>query len=149
MATPSAESYKAIYRDQVQPVMPPSDVPTPETPGNLDPWNRPVWGHPNRFATESGGTYGTTNSISITDENPQSPRFGLEVLIPTVIDGYPFSEADARQHYANTGEHLGAFPGGQYDRADKFATWLHEEQARRINAAGGWEAVKARGGRLR
>lgn len=106
----------------------------PVQPGNLDPWNRPVWQHP----TDNG--YGTTNSISIgTDQG--------ETLIPTIINGFQFSNEDAIQHYQNTGEHLGVFrsPG----EADAFAQWLHEEQARRIEAApGGWKGVKARGGRL-
>lgn len=117
------------------PVVPPTGTPAPVVPGNLDPWNRKVWAHPNHFASGSGGTYGTTFSVSITDENPHSPLHGKEVLIPTIINGFPFSVADARQHYYNTGEHLGAFPGGQYDAADKYAQWLHEEQARRIEAS--------------
>lgn len=107
---------------------------TPVRPGNLDPWNRPIYKHPG-----PNEDYGTTYSISV--GTPDG-----EVVIPTIINGYPFSSQDAIQHYMNTRENFGTFrtPG----EADAFAQWLHEEQARRIQAAGGWRAVKERGGRL-
>lgn len=105
----------------------------PVVQGNLNPWDRPVYKHPN----DEG--YGTTFSIGVSTDKG-------EVVIPTIINGHPFSNQDAIQHYKNTGEHFGVFRTPA--EADAYAQWLHSEQARRIDAAGGFEAVRQRGGRL-
>jgi hypothetical protein len=110
-----------------------ANLPQPIAPGNLDPWNRPIYEHPD------GKGYGTTLSISV--NTPHG-----ETVIPTIIGGHPFSQADAIQHFLNTGENFGSFRTPE--EADAYAQALHEEQARRIDAAGGWRAVKARNGRL-
>lgn len=88
-------------------------------PGNLDPYNRPILNNPD-------GSYSTTSSISIgTDDG--------EVLIPTVVNGKRLSEQAAIAQYKRTGENFGTFKDP--DSADKFATALHNDQARHIEGA--------------
>lgn len=86
------------------------------TPGNLDVYRRPI-------LNNADGSYSTTSSASFHDD-----RTGLEVLIPTVIGGKRYSESDAWQHYLQTGENLGSFDTP--DNADKYATALHDSQAK-------------------
>lgn len=83
------------------------------TPGNLDPWDRPV-------LHNDDGSYSTTSSMSIgTDKG--------ETLIPTVVGGTRLSEEDAIKHFHDTGEHLGVFDTPEH--ADAYATGLHNAQA--------------------
>lgn len=119
---------------------PPSDPRSqikPTVPGNLDPYNRPIYHHPD------GRGYGTAQSLSFYDENPRSQTYGLEVLVPTIINGKaPLDLDGAKRQYYATGQHFGAFrvadPSNKRDpgftAADAYAQWLHEDQARRIEA---------------
>jgi hypothetical protein len=83
------------------------------SPGNLDPWNRPVLHNPD-------GSYSTTSSMSIGTDHG-------ETLIPTVVEGKRLSDEDAIAHFHSTGENLGTFrtPAA----ADRYATALHNAQA--------------------
>jgi hypothetical protein len=90
------------------------------TPGNLDPWNRPV-------LHNSDGSYSTTSSMSIgTDAG--------ETLIPTVVDGKRLSNDAAIAHFKATGENLGTFSTPA--AADTYATSLHNAQASMYDANG-------------
>ena len=84
----------------------------PVIPGNIDLDNRPVviW---------EDGTFSTEISISVEFD-------GLEVLIPTIIDGKLVSVEDAIQHYLDTGEHLGKF--SSVEECEAFAVELHLRQ---------------------
>jgi hypothetical protein len=93
-----------------------SALPTPVEAGNLDPYNRPI-------LHNSDGTVSTTRSFSIgTDKG--------EVLIPRIFDGQDHTEQEAIAHYKQTGQHLGIFRNAA--EADAYATWLHNEQAKRV-----------------
>lgn len=93
------------------PALPPSEG--MKTPGNLDPWNRPVLQNPD-------GSYSTTSSMSVgTDQG--------EVLIPTVVNGERLTNEQAIEHFRQTGEHLGVFDTAEH--ADAYATALHNAQA--------------------
>lgn len=97
-----------------------TNAPGMVTPGNLDPWNRPV-------LHNADGSYSTTSSMSIgTDKG--------EVLIPTVIDGKRLSKQEAIAHFNSTGENLGTFKTPE--DADKYATALHNAQATMFDAHG-------------
>ena len=84
----------------------------PVVPGNIDLDHRPVlvW---------EDGSFSTEISISVEFD-------GLEVLIPTVIDGKLVSEEEAIQHYLLTGEHLGKF--SSVEECESFAVELHLRQ---------------------
>ena len=97
-------------------------VPGMLSQGNLDPWNRPALHNPD-------GSVSTTSSFSFGTKDG-------EVLIPSVVNGKRLSQEDAIDHYNKTGEHLGIFESPE--SADSYATWLHNEQARRMNIGGGW-----------
>jgi hypothetical protein len=85
-----------------------------------DPYNRAV-------LQNQDGSYSTTSSMSIgTDRG--------EVLIPTVVNGQRLSPEQAKQHYRQTGEHLGIFDNAR--DADAFATQLHNAQAARLGPHG-------------
>ena len=80
-------------------------------PGNIDLDNRQVVANGNGFSTEL--------SFSIEID-------GLEVLLPTVIDGEIVSEEEAIEHFFASGEHLGMF---RYpEAAEVYAFWLHIRQ---------------------
>lgn len=76
----------------------------------------------------SDGTVSTVRSITIEVD-------GKSVLIPTVIGGRVVSNQDAIRAYRETGRNLGEFSDAA--SADAYAQRLHEEEARRIGAAGG------------
>ena len=82
-------------------------------PGNIDLAHRPV-------AKTEDGRSATVRSIGIGVD-------GKEVLIPTVIDGKIVSEAEAKEHYRQTGENLGTFD--TVANAEKYARELHMAQA--------------------
>jgi hypothetical protein len=71
----------------------------------------------------------TAITSSFTDKDPHSPFFGKEVLVPTVVGGKLLSNREAMDHYYRTREHLGIFDNWQ--NADAYAAWLHNEQTRR------------------
>lgn len=83
-------------------------------PGNLDPYNRPIYKHPN----DEG--YGTTYSMSFEDED------GTNVLIPQIVNGKMLTQKQAIDHYRKTGEHFGKFKTWQ--DADRYAEKLHNSQ---------------------
>ena len=81
-------------------------------PGNIDLNNRqPV--------DNGDGSYSTVRSMSFEED-------GVEVLIPTVVDGKVVSDEEAIKHYHDTGEHLGKFK--TVDAANAYAEQLHQEQ---------------------
>lgn len=99
-------------------------------PGNLDAVGR-------KGLINEDGSESSALTFSSQDED------GLEVLVPSVIDGVKFSQDAAWRHYKMTGEHFGKFdtPGA----ADKFAADLHtimeEDKVQRDKAK---EAKKAK-----
>ena len=75
--------------------------------GNIDLLRRPI-------VTNPDGSQSTVHSMGMVDENPQSPRYGREVLVPSVIPGpngyYTDMQGDAaRKRYYQSGERLGTF----------------------------------------
>lgn len=88
-----------------------SDV-VPVEQGNIDLLNRPK-------VKNKDGSVSTVRSISVSID-------GLEVLLPTVINGKVVSAKEAVQHYIKTGEHLGKFKTAK--DANKYAKELHEQQ---------------------
>jgi hypothetical protein len=112
-------------------------VPTAKLHGLVAPGNIPIWNRP--FIANDDGTHSSEFSTSFTDENKNSPYYGKEVLVPTIVDG-KFLTPDgkkppegsqqehdmlvkARDHYEKTGQHLGVFESP--DHADKYADALH------------------------
>lgn len=81
-------------------------------PGNIDLDNRSV-------IVQEDGSISTELSFSVEID-------GLEVLLPTVIDGQIVSENDAINHYHETGEHLGMFSNPE--TAEMYAYVLHLRQ---------------------
>ncbi len=82
-------------------------------PGNItNLYNRPVLKNPD-------GTWSTTSSASWNIG-------GLEVLLPTVVDGKRLTSDEAIARYKRTGQHLGKFATPQ--AADYYAQKLHESQ---------------------
>jgi hypothetical protein len=95
-------------------------------PGNIAIADRPVVKNPD-------GSISSVRSMGIEDENPKSPYYGKQVLIPTVIpdasgkwtvDTSPKGMA-ARAYYYKTGQHLGVFDTPQ--ASDTYAERLHED----------------------
>ncbi len=82
--------------------------------GNIDLYNRPV-------LQNEDGSISTVESFSTNID-------GMEVLLPTIINGQRVSEDDAIQHYFETGEYLGKFE--TVEEADRYAMRLHNEQDR-------------------
>lgn len=93
-------------------------------PGNIDTAKLPVLRNPD-------GTVSTVSTIGIGTED------GLEVVIPTIINGRRVSEEEARKHYEDTHQHFGIF--NSVEAANAFAQKLHEQEAQRT-------MKKARGG---
>ena len=87
--------------------------------GNIDINNRKVLQNPD-------GSISTEESFSFYDDDPSSPNYGKEVLIPSIIDGKRYNEDDAINYYYKTGEYLGAFDTPE--EADEYAIRLHERQ---------------------
>jgi hypothetical protein len=85
--------------------------------GNINLSNRPV-------LRNADGTVSTIESITVGFN-------GVQVLIPTIIDGKRVSEKQAIEHYRKTGEHLGKF--GSVKAAETFAKKLSKEQGKRVN----------------
>jgi hypothetical protein len=87
-------------------------------PGNLDLNARRVYhGKPRDFPLED---YRTENSMSGNVD-------GLEIIIPTVVNGQQLTEEQAWDHYFKTGENLGSFQTPQ--QAEEYAQRIHERQA--------------------
>lgn len=82
------------------------------TVGNIDLDNRIVVGNPD-------GGFSTELSFSMEFD-------GVEVLLPTVINGSIVSEEEAVEHYLTTGEHLGKFSCCQL--SEMYAEVLHLRQ---------------------
>ena len=84
----------------------------PIVPGNIDLDNRPVlvW---------EDGSFSTELSISVEFD-------GLEVLIPTIVNGKLVSVEEAIEHFLETGEHLGMF--SSIEECESYATELHLRQ---------------------
>ncbi len=92
--------------------------------GNIDLTKRPIVKNPD-------GSTSSVYSMGMTDENPKSPHFGKEVLVPSVIPngagGYytDTNGAAARQHYYKTGEHMGVFDTWQ--NSDSYGEQVHND----------------------
>jgi hypothetical protein len=103
-----------------------TSVPGLLVPGNIALADRPV-------VHNLDGSISSVRSMGIEDENPQSPYYGKEVLIPTVIPngqgGWTVDTSTmgraARAHYYKTGQHLGVFSSS--DASDAYAQQLHED----------------------
>lgn len=80
--------------------------------GNIDLNNRIV-------VHNQDGTISTERSMSFGDD-------GVEILVPTVVNGAIVSDDDAIDHYYETGEYLGKF--NTVAEADAYAEALHERQ---------------------
>jgi hypothetical protein len=80
-------------------------------PGNID--------LDNRQAVVKDGSISTELSFSVNID-------GLEVLLPTVIDGKIVSEKEAIEHFFTSGEHLGMFRTPE--EAEVYAEILHLRQ---------------------
>lgn len=106
---------------------PPTSAPTPTVPagpigpqpglveaGNIDLAHRPI-------AKNADGSISTVRSMSFEEG-------GKEVLVPTVVGGKVVSDEEAKQHYKQTGEHLGKFDSPA--SADAYAERLHQAQSR-------------------
>lgn len=94
--------------------------------GNIDLAKRP------RVQNEDG-SISTVRSMSFNVD-------GVEVLIPTVLpDGRVASDAEAIQHYRETGEHLGKFETPQ--AATAYANALHDAQEQFFLSDGSTRAV--------
>jgi hypothetical protein len=91
--------------------------------GNLDIRNRPIVKNPN-------GSVSTERSFSDNFD-------GVEVLLPTVIDGKIVSREEAIDHYKKTGENLGKFKDAA--SADVYAENLHNRPDPRWQSGGGPE----------
>lgn len=65
------------------------------------------------------GTISTECSFSVEID-------GLEVLLPTVVDGSIVSEEKAIENFYRTGKHLGMFSCSE--AAELYAFWLHLRQ---------------------
>lgn len=84
-------------------------------PGNIDLDNRQI-------VINEDGSVSTELSFSVEID-------GLEVLIPTVINGEIVSQEEAIQHFLKTGEHLGMFSTTK--EAEVYAYILHLRQQER------------------
>ena len=80
--------------------------------GNINLNNRQVVHNPD-------GSISTERSFSTNID-------GMEVLLPTVINGRIVSEDEAIQHYFDNGEHLGKFQ--TVEEAEEYAEQLHNRQ---------------------
>lgn len=80
-------------------------------PGNID--------LDSRVPVENGDGFSTELSFSVNID-------GLEVLLPTIINGDVVSEEEAIEHFKETGEHLGMFVSPE--AAEVYAHWLHLRQ---------------------
>ncbi len=87
-------------------------------PGNIDLLNRPV-------VKNKDGTSSTVSTMTIDED-------GRGILLPTVINGKHVSDGEAREHYQQTGEHMGIFKTEQ--DADEFDKSLHNRM--------GWKGPK-------
>ena len=81
-------------------------------PGNIDLDSRQV-------VANTNGSISTELSFSCEID-------GLEVLLPTVINGSVVSEEEAIEHFLESGEHLGMFCSPE--DAELYAFWLHLRQ---------------------
>ena len=84
-------------------------------PGNINLDNRQV-------VANADGSVSTELSFSCEID-------GLEVLLPTVVDGAIVSEDEAIEHFMSSGEHLGMFRTSE--DAEVYAYWLHLRQEER------------------
>lgn len=91
-------------------------------PGTIDFSKLPVVHNPD-------GSLSTVRSMSFEDDN------GVNVLVPTVVNGKVVSEDEAINEYYKTGRHLGKF--SDYRSANRYAQLLHEREADRISGKNG------------
>lgn len=63
------------------------------------------------------------------------PGDKYSISIPTIVNGQPVSDAEAKKHFMNTGEHLGVTyrdnnesVAGFYNRVNELANVIHERQ---------------------
>ncbi len=95
--------------------------------GNLNLWTRPRVKNPD-------GSLSTVSSMGMQDEDPNSPHFGKEILVPQVIPDatgkyYTDTKGDAaRQRYYRTGEQLGVFDTPA--ESDRYGAQLHHDYER-------------------
>lgn len=85
--------------------------------GNIDLYDRPE--------VPNGDGISTVYSMSFQDEDPQSFRYGSEVLVPLADMGRILSPQEAIARYYQTGHHLGAFASPE--DATQYAIQLHND----------------------
>lgn len=85
---------------------------SPVVPGNIDLDHRVVVQNPD-------GSISTERSFSVNID-------GLEVLLPTVVDGEILTVDEAIDHFFESGEHLGMF--SSVEEAEAYAIALHLRQ---------------------
>lgn len=85
---------------------------SPVVPGNIDLDRRVV-------VMNDDGSFSTERSFSVNID-------GLEVLLPTVVNGEVLSVDKAVEHFLYTGEHLGMF--STVEEAEAYAVALHLRQ---------------------
>lgn len=81
---------------------------------------------PTKSVVNEDGTVSTVSTISIGED-------GLEVLIPTIVDGKKLSDNEAIATYRKTGQHYGKY--SSVEEANRAAVALHQSEARRISGA--------------
>ena len=111
----------------------PPQAPGLVTPGNIDLANRPI-------VKNADGTTSTVKTATFGIDG------GRTVLLPTIVNGAPVSNADAFKHYEQTGEHMGIFQNE--DAAEQYDKALHNQMG--WNGAPGspqaaWQATAAPG----
>lgn len=97
---------------------------TPVVPGNIDLYERPKIPNPK-------GGISTVESMGFLDEDPSSPYFGKQVLVPLADEGRILSEEEAIAKYYRTPpsrrRHLGIF--NTPDESTVYAIQLHDDYA--------------------
>ena len=97
------------------------------------------WGRGNIDLNNRIVVHNPDQSIS-TERSFSTEIDGVEVLLPTIINGEVWSEEDAIDHYLETGEYLGKF--STPEEADEYAQALHERQEWFYGEMGGMIIVR-------
>ena len=110
MAREQKERKPGTYNNNT--VLDPNDPTGRFGKGNIDLNNR-------KTVRNADGSISTEESFSVNID-------GMEVLLPTIINGKRVSEDEAIEHYKKTGQHLGKF--NTVEEANAYAEQLHNRQ---------------------
>lgn len=126
---PETQDYVKKVGDQVEQRMKdPKNFPAMISPPNIPLRDRPVVKNPD-------GSSSTVSTITIEED-------GKGILLPTIINGKRVSEADAIQHFKDTGENMGVFKSEK--DADDYDKQLHTSMGWNGSPGGGqaqWQAT--------